>query len=99
MNHSPSQTSWRPDHCYPWNSSSKTFEMVDTRSDMQLSVLNSKPRGGKSLRGIIDRAIWAHFYLTPGLEHYKLLLIDQFCGPSHNNNNRKMKNEMKFLRI
>ena len=31
----------------------KTFEMVDTGFNMQLDVINSKPRGGKSLRDII----------------------------------------------
>ena len=35
----------------------KIFEMVDTRSNMQLSDLNYKPHGGKSLRNLIDRSI------------------------------------------
>ena len=34
-----------------------TFEMVDTRSNMQLSDIKSKSRGGKSLRDIIEYAI------------------------------------------
>ena len=32
----------------------KTFEMVDTRSNMQLVELNSNPHSGKILRDIID---------------------------------------------
>ena len=40
----------------------KTFEMVDKRSNMQLSYLNSKPHGRKILRNLIDRAIGARFY-------------------------------------
>ena len=35
----------------------KKIEVVDTRSNMQLSDLNSKPHGGKSFRNIIVRAI------------------------------------------
>ena len=35
----------------------KTFEMVDTRSNMQFSDLNSKLHGRKSLNDFIDRAI------------------------------------------
>ena len=39
--------------------------MIDTRSNMQLYDLNSKPHGGKSLRDLIDPAIGVHFvYLT-----------------------------------
>ena len=40
----------------------KIFETVDTRSNMQLDDLNSNPRGGKSLRDIIDRAILDRLY-------------------------------------
>ena len=74
----------------------KTFEMADTRSNMQLADPNSKPRGGKSLRDLVDHSIVSHFYLPPGLEHYKLLWLDQFSGPSNINNNCENKNEMKF---
>ena len=51
----------------------KIFEMIDTRSNMQLDDLNSKPHGGKSLRDPIDRAIGVHFYPPPRSEHYILL--------------------------
>ena len=40
---------------------------------MQLSGINSKPRGGKILRDIIDRAIGVCLYPPPGSAHYKLL--------------------------
>ena len=40
----------------------KTFEMVDTRSYMQLSDLNSKPHGRKSLQNIIDFSISFRLY-------------------------------------
>ena len=39
----------------------KCFGMVDTRSNMQLSSLSSKPHEDKSLRYIVDRAIGVHF--------------------------------------
>ena len=35
----------------------KTFEMVDTRSNMQLADLNFKPRGGITLRDLVDHVI------------------------------------------
>ena len=44
----------------------KTFEMVDTRSNMQLSDLNSKTHGRKSLRDILDRVIQLRFCTPPG---------------------------------
>ena len=49
------------------------FDMVDTRSNMQLTDLNSKPHGGKSLTSLIDCAIAARFYHPICSEHYKLL--------------------------
>ena len=48
---------------------SKTFDMVEKRSNMKLYDLNSKPHGGKSLRYIIDQAIVSHFYPPPGSEY------------------------------
>ena len=59
--------------------------MVDTRSNMQRSDLNSKPRVRKSLRNIIDRSIGARLYPPPGSQHYKLLQLYQYHGPSHIN--------------
>ena len=63
----------------------KLFDMVDTRSNMQLADLNSEPLDGKILRNIVDSAILSRFYPTPGLEHYKLLRLYQFSGTSHIN--------------
>ena len=75
----------------------KTFDMVYTRSNIQLADLNSKPHGGQSIGYIIDRAIGVHFYPPPGPEHYKLLRLDRFHGctnhqsPSNDKNSRKMR--------
>ena len=69
--------------------------MVDTKSNMQLSDLNYKPHGGKSLRYIIDRVIGAHFYPPPGLEHCKTPILDQFNGPYHINNKSENNKEIK----
>ena len=44
----------------------KKFDMVDTRSNMQLADLNYKIHGGKILTNIIDRKNGAHFYPPPG---------------------------------
>ena len=60
----------------------KTFEMVDTRSNMRLADLNSKPHGEKRLRDLIDHVIGDRFYPPIGSEHYKLLLFDQVHGIS-----------------
>ena len=60
---------------------------------MQLSDLKSNPRGGKRLRNIIDRSVGAHLYPPPGSEHYKFLILDRFCVPSHINNYHEKKNE------
>ena len=43
----------------------KKFNMADTRSNMHLTDLNSKPHGGKSIRNIIDHAIRSHYYPPP----------------------------------
>ena len=47
----------------------KIFDMVDTRSNMQLYDLNFRPHGGSSLRDIIDRGIRDRFYPPPRSEH------------------------------
>ena len=47
----------------------KTFEMVDTRSKIQLDDLNSNPHGRKSLRYLIDRVISVRFHPQPVSEH------------------------------
>ena len=49
--------------------SEKTFEMVHTRSNMQLDDLNFKPHGGNILRYVIYLSIGARFYLPTGYEH------------------------------
>ena len=77
----------------------KTFEIVDTRSNMQLSDLNSKPRGGKSLRNIIYRAIGSHFYPPPVSVHYKLLFLKQFHGTTRINCEQKKNSEIQNTKI
>ena len=47
----------------------KKFEMVETRSNIQLADLNSKPDGVKSLQNLIDHAIGAQLYPPPGSLH------------------------------
>ena len=44
----------------------KTFKMVDTRSNMQLAELNTKPHGGKILRDLIKYDIGVLCYPPPG---------------------------------
>ena len=77
----------------------ETSEMVDTISNMQLADLNSKPSDGKILKDIINCVIEACLCPPPWPEHYKLLLLDQFHGPSHISDSHKKKNETKFARI
>ena len=48
----------------------KIFEMVETRSNLQLSDLNSKPHGVKILQNLIYRAIGVQFYPPTGSLHY-----------------------------
>ena len=43
----------------------KTYDMVDTRSNMQHADLNSKPQGRKILRDIIYRVIGSSLDTTP----------------------------------
>ena len=47
----------------------KILEMVDTRSNMKLVDLTSKPHGEKSLRDITDCVIGVRFYPHPGSEN------------------------------
>ena len=75
------------------------FEMVDTRSNMQLDNLNYKSHCRKSLRDIIDCVIGFRFYPTPGSEHYKLLHLEQFLVPFHINGKQNNKNGPTFARI
>ena len=56
----------------------KTFEMVDTRSNMQLTDLNSRPHVGESLQNIIDCAISVRFYPPPVSLHYQQLHLSRF---------------------
>ena len=73
----------------------KTFEMVDTRSNIKLADLNSKSHGRKSLWNIIDHAIGIIFYPPPGSLHYQLLRLGQLHGSSHINCEQKKKGEVK----
>ena len=60
----------------------KTFEMVEIRSNMQLADLNSKPRGRKILKKLIDSSIGDRLYPIPGSVQYKLLFLGHFHGPT-----------------
>ena len=73
--------------------------MVDTRSNMQLSDLNSDPRGGKSLINMIYHAIGGRIYPPPRPVHNKLLILDQLHGPTHINCEQKKKSEIKIRKI
>ena len=75
----------------------KKIYMVDTRYNMKLADLNSKPHGGKSLRDVIDRTIGACLYPSPWSKYCKLLLLEQFHGPSHINNNHENINEENII--
>ena len=77
----------------------KTFDMVYTRSNMQLADLSSKPHGGKSLRNIIDRDIGARLYPFPVSVHNKILCLDQFHGPTQINFDQKNKSDIKMTKI
>ena len=65
--------------------------MVDTRSNMQLADLKSKPRGGKGIINIIDCGIVDLFYPRPGPVHYKLIFLEKIHGPYHINCDQKNK--------
>ena len=73
--------------------------MVDTRSNMQLDDLNSKPNGGKSLRNLIDLYIVSCLYPPLGSRNYKLLCLDQFHGPSHINCEQEKKFDIRMTKI
>ena len=77
----------------------KTFEMVDTRSTMQLSDLNSKHHGGKNLQNTIDHAIRFLFYPPPGSLHYHKLRMGHFHEPTNINCEQKKKSEIKKTKI
>ena len=77
----------------------KTFEMVDTKSNIQLYDLNSKPHGGKSLLDIIYWVIGVHLYPPPGLENYKLHLLDRFHGSTHINDNHSNNDNKKIAQF
>ena len=47
----------------------KNFNMVDTRSNIQLADLNSKPHEKKMIRNIIHNAIGSRFYPPPVSVH------------------------------
>ena len=45
---------------------------------MQISDLNSKPHGVKSIKNIIDRAIDFQLYPSPGSLHYQQIRLGIF---------------------
>ena len=61
--------------------------MVDTRSNIQLADLNSKPHDSPTLCNLIDYAIGTHLYPPLGSGHNKILLLDKFHGPTHRQKN------------
>ena len=69
--------------------------MVDTRSNMQLADLDSKPYSGKSLQNIIDRAIGARFYPPPGSLLYQLICLGKCHGRTHTNFGKNKKSDIK----
>ena len=69
--------------------------MVEKRSNMQLSDLNSKPSGIKSLRDIIYRAVVSHFYTHPGSKNYTLLFLNRFHGSTQINDKHSKNDERK----
>ena len=73
----------------------KTFDIVDTLSNMQLVDLNYKPYGGPSITGLIDRAIDACFYPPPGSGNHILLCLHKFHGPIHHQLNFRDKPNTK----
>ena len=73
--------------------------MVDTKSKIQLSYLNSKPHGGEILMDLIDRAIGVRFYPPLGSEYYKLLRLAKFHGCTHINDNHSMHDQKKIAWI
>ena len=77
----------------------KTVEMVDKISNTQLTELNSKPHGGKSLINLIDSDIGDHLYTHPGSVHYEFIFLDQFHGTFHIHFDQKKKSEIKLMKI
>ena len=72
-----------------------TFEMVNTRSNMYLADLKSKPHGGKGLRDVIDLVVVLCYYPAQGSEHYNLLCPEMFHGSIHVNDNNSKNNVKK----
>ena len=70
--------------------------MVDTRSNMQLADLKSKPHGGKILRDIIELTTGDFFYPFQGSEHYKLFRLKMSHGYTHINDKHGKNNETKI---
>ena len=66
---------------------------------MQLSDLNSKHHGGKSLQNIIDRAIRVLFYPPLVSLHYHKLRMGHFHEPTHINCEQKKKSDIKKTKI
>ena len=59
----------------------KTFEMIDTRSNMKLYYLNYKPNGFKSIRDIIYRAVVVCFFLWQGQNITNSFSLTGFMDP------------------
>ena len=77
----------------------KTFKIVVTRSNMQLSDLTSKPHGGNFHRNVNYFAIGSRFYHPPVSVHYQLLSLIQFHVSTHINCGKKKKSDIKKTKI
>ena len=66
---------------------------------MQLADIKSKPGGRKFLINLIGCTIGSRFDPTLGSEHYKLFLLDRFCGPSHINCDQDNNSEIRMTKI
>ena len=73
--------------------------MVDTRSNIQLADLNSKPQGRKSFRNIIDRTIGVQFYPPIGSLHYHQLFLASFMIQLTPIVSKKKKSEIKRTKV
>ena len=63
---------------------------------MQISDLNSKPLGVKSLRDLINRTIVVRLYPPLGSEHYRILHLEMFHESTHINDNQRENYETKI---
>ena len=66
---------------------------------MQPADLNSNPHSRNIIRYLIDRTIGLRVYPCPGLEHYKLLHLDNFHVSTHVNDTHSKNNKTKIASV